>query len=206
MIHNSIMSSAKPKRQRREVNVEATRAALVAIARKHFARAGYSRTEIARIAGEARVTTGAIYHHFSGKKALFQAVAEQIEGEILAKSAKVETDDPWLRLKAAFETLIDFCASPDVQRIIFVEAPQVIGPQAWREIELRYAFGALRKVLPELIDAGIVKPYPVDLIAKVMLALLREAAAEIARSKHDPKIRGQVVELAAAMLNVLAAH
>ena len=38
------------RKPRREVNMEATRAALIKIARKHFARHGYSRAEIGRIA------------------------------------------------------------------------------------------------------------------------------------------------------------
>ena len=137
-------------KSRRQANIEATRAALIAIARKHFARHGYSRAEVGHIARDARVTTGAIYHHFSSKKGLFQAVAEQLESEILAAAAAVEEVDPWQRLRAGFEKLIDICASADVQRITFVEAPQVIGPDAWRKIELRYAFGAMRGVLGAL--------------------------------------------------------
>jgi AcrR family transcriptional regulator len=192
-------------KSRRERNVAATRAALLAIARKHFARGGYARAEIAGIAAEAGVTTGAIYHHFSSKKGLFQAVAEELEAEILVAAAAVEEGEPWLRLRAGFEKLIDICTSPDVQRILFVEAPQVIGPEAWRKIELRYAFGALRGVLAALIAAGTIKPYPIDLVARTLLALLREASAEVARAKHDAKVRAQVADLVAGVLDVLAA-
>jgi len=191
---------------RRESNVEATRAALLKVARKHFAREGYSRAELGRIAAEAGVTTGALYHHFTSKKALFQAVAEEMEAEILAAAAAIAQSDPWRRLRAAFTALIDIGAAPDVQRIIFVEAPQVIGPEAWRAIEMRYALGALRTVLGALQGAGVVKPYPVDLIARTVLAVLREAAAEVARAKHDPKVRAQVAELVDGMFEVLAAR
>jgi len=192
-------------KSRRETNSEATRSALLAIARKHFAREGYTRTEIARIAAEARVTTGAVYHHFSSKKGLFQAVAEELEAEILAASA-VGKGDPWQQLRAGFEKLIDVCASADVQRITFVEAPQVMGPDAWRKIELRYAFGVLRGVLGALEQAGVVKPYPIDLVARLLLALLREASAEVARSRHDPGVRAQVADLVAGVFGILAAR
>jgi hypothetical protein len=101
--------------------------------------------------------------------------------------------------------LIDICASPDVQRIVFVEAPQVVGPDAWREIELRYAFGALRAILSALQDGGIIKPYPIDLIARTLLALLHETSAEVARSKHDPSVRAQITDLMAGVWSVLAA-
>ena len=190
-------------KSRRKENTEATRAAIIATARKHFARHGYSRTEIGRIAADARVTTGAIYHHFSGKRAIFQAVAEQLEVEILKTASAVEGSDPWLRIQAGFEKLIDLCASPDVQRITFVEAPQVIGPDAWRAIELRYAYGAMRQGLTALVAAKVVKPYPVDLVARTLLALLHESSAEVARSKHDTTVRHQVSELVKGVFGLL---
>jgi AcrR family transcriptional regulator len=190
-------------KSRRAMSIEATRAALINVARKHFAHEGYSRAEIARIAAEAGLTTGAIYHHFANKKALFQAVAEELEAEILAAATRVGEVEPWHRLRSGFEKLIDVCASAEVQRIIFVEAPQVVGPDAWRKIELRFAFGALRTVLVSLIAAKIIKPYPVDLVARTLLALLREASAEVARSKRDPKIRAQIADLVTGVFDAL---
>lgn len=195
-------------KSRKEANVEATRAALLTAARKNFARFGYSRAETGKIAADARVTTGALYHHFGSKKKLFQAVAEQIEVEILAESSAIvgrQELDPWVRFVTSFERLIDVCASADIQRITFVEAPQVIGPEAWREIEMRYAYGALRKGLPVMIEAGILKPYPIELIARTLLALLREASVELAQAKHDPAVRKQVSDFTASILSALAA-
>ena len=198
--------NGKPMRSRKELSIEATRAALIDSARKHFGRQGYSEAEVSRIAADAGVTTGAIYHHYSGKQGLFQAVAEELEAEILATAASIECANPWQRLRLGFEKLIDICASPEVQRIIFIDAPQVIGPDRWREIELRYAYGALRNVLGTLRDARVIKPYPVDLIARTLLALLHEASAEVARSRHDPDIRTQISELVAAILDVFLVH
>lgn len=191
---------------RREANVEATRAAVLAAARRQFARVGFSRAELAKIAVEARVTTGAIYHHFASKKGLFLAVAEQLEAQILKEGLAAENEDPWLRFQAGFERLIDYCAAADVQRIIFVEAPQVMGPEAWRKVELKYAYGALHETLPRLIAAGILKPFPIELIARTLLALLRETSAEVARTRRDAKAREQVSDLARGVLGALAAR
>jgi AcrR family transcriptional regulator len=192
-----------PRKSRREENTEATRAAILATARRHFARHGYSATEIVKIAADARVTTGAVYHHFLDKRALFQAVAEQLEEEILAAASVGQQEaDPWLRIQKGFEKLIDLCASPEVQRITFIEAPQVIGPDAWRAIELRYAYGTLRQALTALVAAKRVKPYPIELIARTLMALLHEASAEVARSRRDPTVRQQVSELAAGVFRL----
>ncbi len=189
-------------KSRREANVEATQAALLAVARRHFAREGFSGAEIGRIAADAQVTTGAVYHHFAGKKELFRAVAEQLEGEIL-KASLVDEKDPLRRLRLGFEKLIDVCAAPDVQRIIFVEAPQVIGPEAWRKIELRYAFGALRGVLGALRNENAIKSHPPDLVARMLLALLRETSAELARAKRAPETRKEVSALVTDVFDAL---
>ena len=191
-------------RSRRESNIAATREALLSAARQHFAKAGYAATEVGRIASDAGVTTGALYHHFSSKKILFQAVAEQIEAEILVAAAAAEGVDPWQRLRSGFGKLIEICAAADVRRIIFVEAPQVIGPEAWREIELRYAYGATRMALERLMAAEVLRRCPVDLVARSLLALLGEAAAEVARAPGDEDVRAQVAEMMNAMLDSLA--
>ena len=187
--------------------MEATRAALIAVARRHFARKGYGATDLADIATDARLTTGAIYHHFRNKLALFQAVAEGLESEILAAATAAPPGDtwkdPWERMHAAFEKLIDLCARPDVQRIIFVEAPQVIGPAAWREIEMRYAFGVLQASLDALRAANRIKPYSTEYIACTLLALLRESSAEVARTKGAARAREQVSELVSGVFGLL---
>jgi len=52
----------------------------------------------------------------------------------------------------------------------------------------------------------MIKPYPIDLIAHTLLAVLREASGEVARSRHDPKVRAQVAEFAAGVLAALATN
>jgi AcrR family transcriptional regulator len=150
------------------------------------------------------VTTGALYHHFGSKRGLFQVVAEQLEAEILAAAA--DGVDPWQRLREEFDQLIDVCAAQDVQRIIFIEAPQVIGPEARREIELRHAYDAIRMVREGLMADGMLRRCPVDLVARSLLALLDEAAAEVARASGDRQVRSQFAEMMTSMLDALAAR
>jgi AcrR family transcriptional regulator len=197
--------STIPRQSRRDENVEATRAALIAVARRHFARKGFGGTDIVDIAEDARLTTGAIYHHFKNKRALFQAVAEGLEDEILAAATSASSSDPWEAMQAGFEKLIDLCARPDVQRIIFVEAPQVIGPAAWRDIEMRYAFGMMRATLDALRASHRIRAYSTEYLACTLLALLRESSAEVARTKGAAKARAQVSELVSGVFELLRA-
>src|ERR1700691_2583888 len=99
---------------RREENAQATRTALLAAARRAFAESGFSGADVGAIAAEARVTTGAIYHHFRSKKGLFPAVAEAIESEILTKAETGAGEVSWQFLQTAFARLIDLCAAPDI--------------------------------------------------------------------------------------------
>ena len=170
---------------RRDENAEATRGALVAAARNLFGERGYSQVGLDAVARAAGVTTGAVYHHFKGKKDLFQAAAESVEADVLATSRGDETE-MLSALRNGFWRAVLYCANPGVQRIIFVEAPQVIGPEAWREIELRYAFGAMYATLTALAKKGALKAQPADLACRTLLGLLREASAELV---HDNSAR-----------------
>jgi AcrR family transcriptional regulator len=176
---------------------------LLLAARAQFATAGFSSAELGLIARDAGVTTGAIYHHFGSKIGLFQAVAEQLEGEILMAAATARNPDPLARLREGFDMLIEICAKPDVQRIIFIEAAQVLGPEAWREIESRYALGALRGVLGTLIEQRAIKPYPADLLARVLLALLREVSADVARLRDNEHAMAQTRALVGSVFEGL---
>ena len=195
-----------PMTSRREENAEATRAALLAAARRAFAASGFAGADVGAIAAEARVTTGAIYHHFGSKKGLFRAVAEAIETEILTQAETGAGELSWRFLTTAFARLIDLCAAPDIQRIIFVEGSQVLGPDAWRELEGRYAIGAVTGVLTYLMSTGVVRQAPIELVARLMVAILREASAEVARTGGDAAARAEVARLTDGFLETLLAR
>lgn len=186
---------------RRDRYTEETAAALLTCARQWFGEVGYDEASLETIAKGAEVTTGAIYHHFAGKKGLFQAVAEQIEAELLTAAASVSDPDPWRGLKQAFEVLVDACAKADVQRILFLEAPRVIGAEAWREIEMKYAFGAMSAALAQFQAAGRIRPYPVELVAPVLLATLAETSRFAAAHPAD---RSQAVDLMMRVIDGLS--
>jgi AcrR family transcriptional regulator len=71
----------------RAEQVAQTRAALVAAGRRLFGKHGFAATSVDDLARAARVTTGALYHHFPTKTALFETVFEAVHGELMAASA-----------------------------------------------------------------------------------------------------------------------
>jgi AcrR family transcriptional regulator len=185
---------------RRDANTEATIAAIVTAARARFGAQGFELTSLEEIAADVRVTTGAIYHHFGSKQGLFRTVAEQIEAELLACAVSVQDPDLWAQTLKAFATLIEACATTEVQRIIFLDAPRVMGPEAWREIEMKYGFGAMATALSALATARIIRPYPVELLAPVLLAVLAEASRARAA---NPGMKEHTADLVALLLRAL---
>ena len=189
-------------RSRRDGYSDATAQALLRAGRRHFGRAGYESSSLEDIARDARVTTGAIYHHFAGKRALFLAVAEQIEAELLARALAVDEGDPWSSVRKAFVDLLDACATGEVQRIVFVDAPRIVGIEAWREIEMRYALGGMSGALAQLAAAGVVRPCSIELVTPVLLSVLASASAAVAAA---PALRGEAIDVMTRVLDTLRA-
>jgi len=189
---------------RRDSNTEATIAAIMVAARARFGAEGFASTSLDDIAADVRVTTGAIYHHFGNKQGLFRSVAEQIEAELLACAVSVKDPDLWKQTLKAFAALIEACTTAEVQRIIFLDAPRVMGPEAWREIEMKYGYGAMADALSALAKAGIIRPYPVALIAPVLLAVLAEASRALAATPGMSEDAADLVALFLGSLRVEA--
>lgn len=184
--------------RRRETNTQATRGALMGAARAVFARDGFTGASLDDIVAAAGVTTGALYHHFGNKQGLFRAVAESIEQEILDRIVvRLDPSAPaWDQLEAGFAITLESCAQPDVRRIIFTDAPNVVGLRAWREIELRYGFGLMLQRLAALEGEGVKLVGSLELNAQILLGALIEAAHAIALAP-DPT---QALEEAGATL------
>jgi AcrR family transcriptional regulator len=167
---------------------EATTAALIAAARQLFAERGYAGVGTEEIVQLAGVTRGALYHHFrGGKEELFRAVLVQLSAETVRRiaTAAVTTDDPWEALAAGADAFLDACATPEVQRIMLVDGPSVLGWDVWRAIDSDHGLGLLEQALQRATDAGAVLPGSTTAVAHVLTGALDEAAMVVARA-DDP--------------------
>jgi AcrR family transcriptional regulator len=190
-------------RTRRDVMSEGTRRAILRAARQVFARRGYAGTSLSAVVRAAKVTTGAVYHHFGDKQGLFRAVAEQVEAEILERilaAARPDTD-PWTRFLVCTNAMFAICTEPDVHRIVFLDAPNVIGAAEWRAIEMRFGLGAMHQGLAELKDAGRIRAGSIDVLAPILMGALIEAANTIARA--EPRKRAATMTEAQATITRL---
>lgn len=164
---------------------EATTGALVDAARELFADRGYANVGTEEIVKRAGVTRGALYHHFrGGKEELFRAAVVQVSAETAqrVRDTARATPDPWEALVNGIDAFLDACARPEVQRILLVDGPAVLGWDVWRAIDADYGLGLLEGALQRAIDAGRLPPQPARAAAHVLLGALDEAAMVVARA------------------------
>ena len=200
------MKVAKTRRTQAERS-EATQSALTATARRLFADRGYSSVGTEEIVSAAGVTRGALYHHFDGKAGVFQAVFEQIEGELAQRFANeaLSKSDPWEAMVAGLELFLEVCREPEVRQIALLDAPSVLGWAAWREIESRYSLGLIQLGIKNLIDAGITGPQPIDPLAHAILGMLTEAGLYVAGADDADAARDEMGQVLQGMLESLRA-
>ena len=187
--------AGKPARMVKADRSEATRSALIGVARGLFAERGYAAVATEEIVRAAGVTRGALYHHFAGKKELFEAVYEDVERRLveqIAASAMSAAANPLEALQAGAQAFLDACEDPAVQRIALLDAPSVLGWERWREIGLRYGFGLVQASVQAAMDAGLIEPQPVTPLAHLLLGAIEEGAMLIARADDWGLTRAQV--------------
>lgn len=164
----------------------ATRDALIAAARPLFAADGFAGVGTEAIVRAAGVTRGAMYHQFADKTDLFAAVFEAVEAEVTARIGVAVgasgSSDPLALMKRGARAWLDACAEPEVQRIVLVDGPAVLGWARWREIGLRHGMGLVHGLLAAAIEQGRIAEQPVEPLAHVLIGALDEAALYVAQS------------------------
>jgi AcrR family transcriptional regulator len=200
-------AAGKPGSRRSE-HVADTRKSLVAAARKLFAERGYAATGTEDIVAAARVTRGALYHHFRDKADLFQAVMGECAQEMAERLVEQETrraeehpGDVWQLLRTGFQSFLDACNDPDFQRIVLVEGPAVLGHSAWDTLVEQHGYVLLAEALTEAIQEGRIQELPVPPLTRMLASLISEASLYIARAEDHDRAR----EEAGAVLDRLLA-
>ena len=156
-----------------------TRAALVSAARALFAEHGFAAVGTERIVRAAGVSRGALYHHFTDKTELFAAVLEAVEADILREinaTISATSKDPIDGMIAGTDAWLDACAEPEVQRIVLLDAPAVLGWERWREVELRHSLGLVENLLSQAMAVGRIRRRPLRPLAHIVIGALDEAA------------------------------
>src|ERR1700757_2766667 len=130
----SFMTQQQDAPGKRAAQGRATRGQLIEVATRLFAEHGYEGTSIEAVLSAAGVSRGALYHHFAGKDALFEAVVERVDERSSAEmtAASTSAHAPVEVLRASALRWIDLAGDPVIQRIILTDGPAVLGGERWR--------------------------------------------------------------------------
>jgi AcrR family transcriptional regulator len=176
-----------------------TKRALVDVAKELFTEHGYSATSLDAIVAGAEVTKGALYHHFSGKQALFEAVFERVEenaARTIQRSLKGH-EDPWEKALAGLRTALEVVREPAYRRVVIQEGPAVLGYTRFREQEERSTFGIVLDIVGAVLSSGgwSMQEDMLHTFARVFFGAM-SAAGESVSSSPDPEAEAARVEAA----------
>lgn len=185
----------------------ATRAALIAAGRKLFAEHGFAGVGTEAVVREARVSRGALYHQFGDKTELFAAVLSEVEGEVTRNLAAAVLDGEQQEfgavMTAALAFWLDVCETPQVQRIVLVDGPSVLGWRRWRDICQQHMLGLVEQVVGRAIADGEVPSLPARPLAHLLLAMADEAALYVGTSQRPELARAEMEGILAPLLQGL---
>lgn len=171
---------------------EATREAILVAAASLFGENGFAGTTIDEIATMAGVAKGAVYHHFSSKELIFEAVLQRtsaaLAADLMAKVA--EAPDVLTMLTRATEAYFEACSNGAVGQIILRDGPAVLGWARWREIDEEHFGKAIPLTLVIAMEQGLIDHQPIAPLARLLLGAVTEAAAACSVS-DDPAITGR---------------
>ena len=185
--------------------MEDNRAKLIAAARKAFAEKGYASASMDDLTAEAGLTRGALYHNFGDKRGLLAAVVHQIDAEMASRAQQIGAlaGDDWEGLLAEGAAYIEMALNPEVQRIVLLDGPAVLGdPSQWPSQDS--CLQTTKQTVERLIGRGILKPVDTEAAARLLNGAALNAALWIAASEDPDKVLPKAVEafryLAAGLL------
>jgi AcrR family transcriptional regulator len=157
------------------------------IAREMFAREGFSGVRLEEVAGQAGMTRGAVYHHYASKRALFEAVLDDLHAEVEAEVVRAAEArvDAWGQLEAGCLAFLRASTRPEIARTMLVEGPAVLGWEAWRSGDLRHSYRQLEDVLAALEDAGEIRAGSARVAAPLLSGAMNEAALWLANGGDE---------------------
>jgi len=174
-------------------SAERTRTALVDAARTLFVAKSYFATGTEEIVAEANVgTRGALYHHFADKQDLFLAVFHQVQADLAAATSPPERGDALDLLTGALQQFLDASAdNADVQQVLLVDGPAVLGWDQWRRLETDYGLGAITAMLDAAVSERAIPEQPTAPLAHMLFAAVDEAALYIANADDRCQARNE---------------
>lgn len=176
-----------------------TKRDLVEAALDLFTEHGYAATSLDSIVAQAAVTKGALYHHFSGKQALFEAVFERVELDASKRIQKAlrASRDPWDKAQSGLRAFLVVVQEPAYRRVVIQDGPAVLGYERYREQEERSTFANVVDIVRSVLTAGTwqLDEDMLQTFARIFFGAMSSAGESVA-SAADPEAAAANVETA----------
>jgi AcrR family transcriptional regulator len=209
-------ATSRPARTQ-QARSEATRDALVTAARGFFGKQGYHGAGTTEVTEAAAVTRGALYHHFADKESLFDAVVLQVANDVaqaatrqvLTRQGAGQPSDSnlWERMLLALRAYLEtIAADKEVQRILLLDAPAVLGWRRWQAIQAEISLPGTISSLSRLMEAGVIRRSDPEPLAQLILAAMNDAALAIAHAGNAEQALRSRTEALMHLVGGLAAH
>ncbi len=184
---------------------EATTARLLEVACEIFTRDGYANTATEEIVQRAGLTRGALYHHFGSKEGLFRAALEHLQRRVAqqVESATIPHDDLWEQLIAGSIAFLQASLDPQVQRVMLIDAPAVLGWSLWRELDAQNSMKSLHDALSSLIEQERLMSIPLNALTHLLSGAMNEAALWIAQSDDKKRTFDEAADALRHLLGAL---
>ena len=184
---------------RRQRGSASTELALVEAAAQLFSEHGYQATSLDAIVAGAEVTKGALYHHFSGKQAIFEAAFEQVEhrASVGISEAMDGHEDPWVQAQAGVRAFLSAVQEPAYRQVVVSDGPSVLGHERFREHEERSTYAVVDRIVRSVLAPGEwhLDEAMLDTFTRVFFGALSAAGGSVAVS-DDPAAAAARVEAA----------
>ena len=182
---------------RRQEYSASTRKALLDVAASLFAERGYAGTSLDEIVAGARVTKGALYHHFTGKQAVFEVVFEDVEARCAKSIARAvrKTSDPWDKAMAGLRAFLGALQDPGYQRVVMRDGPAVLGYERYREQEERSTYGIVQDIVAAVLGAYDMSESMVEAFSRIFFGAMASAGLAVSTA-DDPQQASADVEAA----------
>jgi AcrR family transcriptional regulator len=178
---------------------------LITVAQRAFADRGFAEVSLDALATDAGVTRGALHHHFTNKAGLFEAVLRRIDAEVAAEMDRVWAAEPdhWLGFRACFHAYLDTALHPDRCRILFQDAPAVLGIKSV-DILMESGLGETVADLEGFITEGRVRGPDAEALGHLLHGAIVTLAFWVAEGKPTEDRRDRAHASLAALFDGLA--
>lgn len=195
-------SAGEAGRRSNKQRSESMRKALIKAARRLFVEKGYAETGTPEIVAAARVTRGALYHHFADKADLFRATLRE-EAKAVADQIERETEGQLSPLEAMTQGADSYFAAmsvPGRARLLLLDGPAVLGAAEMLEIDKETGGEELRQGLAYAMEKGALAPVPLDAMTAILSAAFDRAALVIAEGAAADDYKAAIRALLKALL------